>query len=122
MAAPTAEERISKLESQIEALVEKNTELESQIESLTEKVKTIAASGEVSIEPEKPTKPLAECTFTHEKVKYGFNFPSFSLDNGKGVFVPYTAEEICAKENASLQAKLVAMYLEGDMSLLTEVK
>lgn len=77
---------------------------------LTKEIETLKTSKNIE-SPAVEDNPSCDFTFTHEKVKYGFNFSKISIAGKR-----YTAEEISLSKE--LQAKLVKL----NSSMLKTVK
>lgn len=55
---------------------------------------------ETPVKTEVPsTSGFAGKSFAHNGKKYGFNMPASEFKNEKGVYVPYTYEEVLEDEN-----------------------
>lgn len=92
-------------------------------ESITSQVKkeVAAAMGTQVVEEKKPVTPFDSLTLEVGKRKFKFNYPAAGIENKKGGYQNYTAEEICDKLNDDVAKNLVAMYDAEETSFITEI-
>lgn len=122
------EAKIAKLEEDLTGV---KASVESQIseavaklkESITAQVKeeVAAAMGTQVVEEKKPVTPFESLTLEVGKRKFKFNYPTAAIENKKGGYQNYTAEEVCDKLNADVAKNLVALYDAEETSFITEI-